>query len=171
MIKYIDNVARALLGVGYKELSKEEKKVIDSIVNEESIVENINEAYEEELSFGQELADKVSRFVGSWVFILFFAVIMVCWVVFNSFLAIGDVKSFDPYPYILLNLGLSTLAAIQAPVIMMSQNRQSEKDKLKVDANYEVSLKTDLEIMMLNQKIDELTEFLKVNTVKTASEN
>ena len=115
-----------------------------------------NEAYAEDLSFGQELADKVSRFVGSWVFILFFTFIMVAWVIYNSYLAVGDIKPFDPYPYILLNLGLSTLAAIQAPVIMMSQNRQSEKDKLKVDANYQVSLKTDLEIRLLNQKVDEL---------------
>ncbi|MDH5766253.1 MAG: DUF1003 domain-containing protein [Gammaproteobacteria bacterium] len=166
MIKYIDNLARALLGMEFKELSKEEKKVIESIANEESIVENVNDTYQEELSFGEDLADKVSRFVGSWSFILFFSAIMVCWVIYNSFLVLDPLKPFDPYPYILLNLGLSTLAAIQAPVIMMSQNRQSEKDKLKVDAGYEVSLKTDLEIMMLNQKIDELSEFIKNNVGK-----
>jgi len=165
MIKYIDKLARALLGMEYKELSEEEKKVLESIVNQESIVENVNETYEEELSFGQNLADKVSRFVGSWIFIIFFASIMVGWVVYNSYLAIDSSSSFDPYPYILLNLGLSTLAAIQAPVIMMSQNRQSEKDKLKVDANYEVSLKTDLEIMMLKQKIEELVEIIKSESV------
>lgn len=163
-MKYLDNLARALLGIDYKSLSKEEKKVIDSIANDESIVENINDTYQEELSFGQELADKVSRFVGSWSFILFFTAIMVTWVIYNSFLVLEDLKAFDPYPYILLNLGLSTLAAIQAPVIMMSQNRQSEKDKLKVDANYEVSLKTDLEIKLLNQKIDELSELIKNNS-------
>ena len=158
MLKYLENLAKALLGMDYTQLSSEEKRVIESIANEEPIAENVNILFEEELSFGQRLADQVSRFVGSWGFIIVFVSIMVAWVIYNSFLLLSPIKPFDPYPYILLNLGLSTLAAIQAPIIMMSQNRQAEKDKIKVEANYEVSLKTDLEILRLHQKIDDLVE-------------
>lgn len=158
MIRYLENLTKALLGVEYQELSAEKKRVIESIANEESIVENVNELYEEELGFGQRLADKISQFVGSWIFIILFVLIMFGWVVYNSFLLLAPLKPFDPFPYILLNLGLSTLAAIQAPIIMMSQNRQAEKDKIKVEANYEVSLKSDLEIMRLHQKIDGLIQ-------------
>ncbi len=160
MIKYLENLAKALLGVEYKELSDEEKRVLNSIANEEPIAENVNVLYEEELSIGQRIADHVSRFVGSWSFIIAFVLIMLAWIAFNSFLLLGEIKAFDPYPYILLNLGLSTLAAIQAPIIMMSQNRQAEKDKIKVEANYEVSLKTDLEITRLHQKMDELIQMV-----------
>ena len=163
MIKYFERLAKALLGVEYNALSDEEKKVIESIANEEPIAENPNVIYEEELSLGQKIADQVSNFVGSWPFIIIFILIMISWVIYNSFLLASSLKAFDPYPYILLNLGLSTLAALQAPFIMMSQNRQAEKDKIKVDANYEVSLKTDLEIMRLHQKIDELVDQIKRN--------
>lgn len=160
MIKYLENLARALLGMEYGELSEREKQVIDSIANKEPIAANANELYKEEITFGQELADHVSRFVGSWSFVILFVVIMVGWVVYNSFLLLSPLKPFDPFPYILLNLGLSTLAAIQAPIIMMAQNRQVEKDKIKVEANYQVTLKNDLEIMRLHQKVDELTTIL-----------
>lgn len=163
MIKYFERLAKALLGVEYNALSDEEKKVIESIANEEPIAENPNVIYEEELSLGQKIADQVSNFVGSWPFIIIFILIMISWVIYNSVLLTSSLKAFDPYPYILLNLGLSTLAALQAPFIMMSQNRQADKDKIKVDANYEVSLKTDLEIMRLHQKIDELVDQIKRN--------
>ena len=166
MIKYLENLAKALLGMEYKDLSREEKRVIESIANEEPIAENANVLYQEEISFGQVIADKVSQFVGSWTFIILFAVIMTIWVIYNSFLILSPLEPFDPYPYILLNLGLSTLAAIQAPIIMMSQNRQVEKDKIKVEANYAVSLKTDLEILRLHQKIDELSQLIKASTDK-----
>ena len=163
MIKYFERLAKALFGVEYNALSDEEKKVIESIANEEPIAENPNVIYEEELSLGQKIADQVSNFVGSWPFIIIFILIMISWVIYNSVLLTSSLKAFDPYPYILLNLGLSTLAALQAPFIMMSQNRQADKDKIKVDANYEVSLKTDLEIMRLHQKIDELVDQIKRN--------
>lgn len=160
MIKYLENLAKALLGMEYGELSEKERKVIESIANKEPIAENANELYQEEISFSQELADHVSRFVGSWTFVMIFTFIMVAWISYNSFLLLGTLKPFDPFPYILLNLGLSTLAAIQAPIIMMAQNRQVEKDKIKVEANYQVTLKSDLEIMRLHQKIDELSAML-----------
>ena len=160
MRKYFENLARALFGAEFHTLSEEQRRVIESIANEAPIAENPNEIFEDELGLGQRIADRVSGFVGSWGFILLFVALMTAWVVYNSFLLLAPENIFDPYPYILLNLGLSTLAAVQAPFIMMSQNRQAEKDKIKVDANYEVSLKTDLEITRLHQKIDALVEQL-----------
>ncbi len=162
MKKYFENLAKALFDVSYHKLDKEQQKVIESIANQETLVENINDVFHDNLTVGQKLADKVASFGGSWTFIGIFAVLMLIWMSVNSYLFLAE-KSFDPYPYILLNLGLSTLAALQAPIIMMSQNRQSEKDRLKVTANYEVSLKTDLEIMRLHQKVDELTALIKDN--------
>ena len=167
MIKYIENLAKALLGMKYSELSKSEQNVIESIANREPVAEDINETFSEKLTFGEKLADRVATFGGSWTFILIFVFLMASWMFINSYL-LAVSHAFDPYPYILLNLGLSTLAALQAPIIMMSQNRQAAKDRLEVEANYEVSLKTDLEIIRLHQKLDKLEELVssKNNTVE-----
>lgn len=161
MIKYVEKLAKSLLGIDYKELSEEEKRVIDSIASEEIVVENINDVFAEEITLPQKVADYVSRGVGSWSFIIGFTLLMAGWVAYNSWLAISPDRAFDPYPYILLNLGLSTVAALQAPIIMMSQNRQAAKDKLKAEATYEVGLKSELEIMLLHQKVDELNHMLR----------
>jgi len=160
MKKYFENLAKALLGTPYKELGDAEKDVIESIAEEASIVENINELFHEQLTFGQKLADRISTFGGSWTFILIFLSLMICWMAINTYYLVGTNDAFDPYPFILLNLVLSTLAALQAPIIMMSQNRQTSKDRMAITENYKISLKTDLEIMRLHQKIDELTEQL-----------
>lgn len=167
MIKYIENLAKALLGMRLSELSPAERNVIESIANQAPVAENINETFSERLSFGDRLADKVATFGGSWTFISIFVALMIGWMIINSYLVLAS-EAFDPYPFILLNLGLSTLAALQAPIIMMSQNRQAAKDRLEVSANYEVSLKTDLEIIRLHQKLDQLTELLsnKDNTTE-----
>lgn len=110
---------------------------------------------DDEPTFGQTAADAVARFGGSWAFIGMFALVLVGWVVLNSYLLLRDGgKPFDPYPYILLNLFLSMLASIQAPVILMSQNRQGEKDRLSAQNDYEVNLKAELEIMALHEKMD-----------------
>ena len=108
-------------------------------------------------TFGQRAADAVARFGGSWAFIGLFALVLVAWVVLNS-LILGRAagQPFDPYPYILLNLFLSMLASIQAPVILMSQNRQGEKDRIDAQHDYEVNLKAELEIMALHEKVDVL---------------
>jgi CRP/FNR family cyclic AMP-dependent transcriptional regulator len=106
---------------------------------------NVLEEEEEHLTFGQRIADRVAAFGGSWPFIMIFAVIMVMWMGIN----IARMTNFDPYPFILLNLVLSTLAAIQAPIIMMSQNRQSSKDKLLAENDYQVNLKAEMEITAL----------------------
>ena len=118
---------------------------------------NLNVEEEETLTFGQRIADRVAQFGGSWTFILLFAMFMVGWMATNGHLGTG---ALDPFPFILLNLALSALAALQAPVIMMSQNRQSSKDRLKADLEYEVNLKAELEIAHLHEKTDRLYEAL-----------
>lgn len=160
MTKYFENLAKALLGISYNELSKTEQSVIESIAESETIVENVNLKFHEQLSLGQRLADKISAFGGSWTFIIIFLSILVSWMLINSLYLVSPKEPFDPFPYILLNLVLSTIAALQAPVIMMSQNRQTAKDRLDITENYKVSLKTDLEIIRLHQKIDDLTGML-----------
>src|SRR5216110_915972 len=116
-----------------------------------------NEIIEEETKFGERVADSVARFGGSWTFIIFFAVAIVAYVTTNHVLG---KSSWDPYPFILLNLFLSMLAAIQAPVIMMSQNRQDTRDRIRSELDYQVNLKAELEIMQLHEKFDRLREEL-----------
>ena len=165
MKKYFENLAKAMFGMKFNELGNVEQRVIESIANKEPLAENINDTFHDKLSFGQRMADKVASFGGSWTFIGLFVLIMLSWMLTNSWLFLAE-KAFDPYPYILLNLALSALAALQAPIIMMSQNRQAAKDRLEVAANYEVSLKTDIEITRLHQKIDDLSELLKQSDTK-----
>jgi uncharacterized membrane protein len=117
---------------------------------------NINEHHDENLSYGNKLADKVASFAGSWRFIIGFGVILVFWIVLNSILLFK--KPFDPYPFILLNLVLSCIAAMQAPVIMMSQNRQEAKDRLRAENDYEINLKAELIIEDLHLRVDKLIE-------------
>lgn len=156
-----NDLAEEHLGTAYKDLEAAEQEVIESIVASEPIAENVNALFHERLSLGQRLADQISKFGGSWTFIIIFLTILVTWMAVNSFFLVSPREPFDPYPYILLNLMLSTIAALQAPVIMMSQNRQTQKDRLDITENYKVSLKTDLEITRLHQKIDELTAMIK----------
>lgn len=153
--KYFENLAKALLDIKYNDLNEGEQHVIQAIANQEPIATNLNESFKEQLSFGQRVADKVAEFGGSWTFIILFIVIMLVWMASNTLFLVSE-EAFDPYPFILLNLVLSSLAALQAPIIMMSQNRQSDKDRMAAALNYEVSLKTDLEIIRLHQKLDEL---------------
>ncbi len=113
----------------------------------------------DESTFGERAADAVATFGGSWTFIMLFALVLAAWVGTNSFLLVKNGhKAFDPYPYILLNLFLSMLASVQAPLILMSQNRQAAVDRDNVQNDYEVNLKAELEIMALHEKVDALTE-------------
>jgi len=128
---------------------------------------NVNVEEEEMLTFGQRVADRVATFGGSWTFIIIFGFILVVWMTVNSYalraLLQWGKKPFDEYPFILLNLVLSTLAALQAPVIMMSQNRQASKDRLKADLDYEVNLKAELEVAQLHSKIDRVYEQMQAH--------
>ncbi|MGH8453808.1 MAG: DUF1003 domain-containing protein [Nevskiales bacterium] len=125
---------------------------------------NLNEEEEERLTFGQRVADRVATFGGSWTFILLFGGFLLTWMVVNALLLAQ--RAFDPYPFILLNLALSALAALQAPVIMMSQNRQSTKDRLKADLDYQVNLKAELEVAQLHGKIDRVYEQMQASFAK-----
>jgi CRP/FNR family cyclic AMP-dependent transcriptional regulator len=120
---------------------------------------NPNVEEEEMITFGERIADKVAAFGGSWTFISIFGGVLVTWVIINTVLLMSH--PFDPYPFILLNLFLSMLAAIQAPVIMMSQNRQSSKDRLKADLDYRVNMKAELEVAQLHRKVDQIYEILQ----------
>jgi uncharacterized membrane protein len=153
-----DDVAQKFLGVPYDALDERTKKVTRHIAERKHIARNTSKQFDTEITMGQRAADTVARFGGSWTFISIFAAVMVIWVALNSYILINYNKSFDPYPYILLNLFLSMLASIQAPIILMSQNRHAEKDRLDAEHDYEVNLKAELEIMLLHEKIDLLRE-------------
>ena len=136
------------------ELSILEKDVIDKLTEYESISENIEEEFIAKLTFGEKLSDIIASFGGSWKFIIIFFLIIIFWISINTYLLIT--KSFDPYPFILLNLVLSCLAAIQAPIIMMSQNRQEARDRNRAEQDYKINLKSELELRQLHQKVDHL---------------
>ncbi len=134
------------------ELTTLEQDVVNSLREQESLAENMNLQFDRQLTFGERLSDRMAQFGGSWTFILVFWLLLVSWIILNSLLA----RAFDPYPYILLNLMLSCLAAIQAPIILMSQNRQEAKDRLRGEYDYRVDLKAELEIRLLHAKLDQL---------------
>lgn len=148
--QYVKDVLESEKG----DLSTIEEAVIKSLKEEDLISRNVNTEFEGKLTLGQRVADKVADFGGSWKFIIIFGVVLFVWIAINSIVLIW--RPFDPYPFILLNLILSCLAAIQAPVIMMSQNRQEAKDRLRAQHDYQVNLKAELEIRNLHEKIDHL---------------
>lgn len=158
MIKKPEDIAEKFLGVPYESLDERTKKVARHISERKHIARNTAKEFDAKATLGQRAADAVATFGGSWTFITLFAAILIVWIGLNSFILIKYDKSFDAYPYILLNLFLSMLAAIQAPIILMSQNRQAEKDRLNAEHDYEVNLKAELEIMLLHEKVDLLRE-------------
>jgi uncharacterized membrane protein len=158
MDEKVRELAEHLLQTGFDDLSDRERRVISRIAKRVHISQNLNRIFEEKLTFGQRLSDRISAFGGSWTFIILFAFVLVAWVLLNSVLLASLQDVFDPYPYVFLNLILSMLAAIQAPIIMMSQNRQATKDRLAASHDYEVNLKAELDIMRLHEKMDELRQ-------------
>jgi uncharacterized membrane protein len=136
------------------DLSRLNVETLRSLREQEALAVNVNERFDSQLTYGEQLADKVAEFGGSWGFIIGFGVVLVAWIAINTVALLRH--PFDPYPYILLNLVLSCLAAIQAPVIMMSQNRQAAKDRLHAEHDYQVNLKAELEIRQLHWKLDQL---------------
>lgn len=136
------------------ELAMIDEDVMNAVKNNAILSENIQDEIESKLTVGQVIADRVAEFGGSWTFIISFFSFIIFWMAINIFYVFA--KPFDPYPFILLNLVLSCLAAIQAPIIMMSQNRQEQKDRQRGEHDYKVNLKAELEIKLLNEKIDHL---------------
>lgn len=151
-LTYIDE----LLKEEQQEILQLNKIVADALKEEDLITQNLTHPEKEKLTFGQRLSDKVARFGGSWGFIISFFLVLIAWIVFNT--AAINKKPFDPYPFILMNLILSCIAAIQAPIIMMSQNRQEEKDRKRGENDYMINLKSEIQIRALHQKIDLLIQ-------------
>lgn len=148
--KYVETLLESEKG----ELSSLEKEVVQSLRQHELLAMNVDVESEKAWTFGERLADRLASFAGSWSFLIFFGVFLITWIVINSLVMYWHPA--DPYPFILLNLLLSCLAAIQAPVIMMSQNRQEAKDRLRSQHDYQINLKAELEIRHLNEKLDHL---------------
>jgi uncharacterized membrane protein len=136
------------------ELSDLEKEVLESLQRHELLSSNTEQEFEQDRTFGEKLSDKIAAFGGSWRFLIIFAFFILCWITMNSLVMLW--RPVDPYPFILLNLVLSCLAAVQAPIIMMSQNRQEQKDRLRSQHDYQVNLKAELEIRLIHEKLDHL---------------
>jgi uncharacterized membrane protein len=157
-MKKPEDIAVNHLGMPYESLDEPTKKVARHIAGRKHIAKNTATEFDAKTTPGQRAADAVAAFGGSWTFIALFAATLITWVGLNSLILARYGEAFDPYPYILLNLFLSMLAAVQAPIILMSQNRQTEKDRLNAEHDYEVNLKAELEIMLLHEKVDLLRE-------------
>lgn len=164
--KYIESFLEKQLG----ELTTLEKTVLNSLKDQTTLTDKLDGDEPQAMTYGERIADKVADFGGSWTFIISFAVFLLIWICTNIYW-LGN-KGFDPYPFILLNLILSSIAAIQAPVIMMSQNRQEDKDRERGRNDYMINLKSELEIRMLHEKIDHMIisqqeEVLEIHKVQT----
>ncbi len=154
LAQYRSRYVHSLLESEKGELTTLEQDVLHSLQKHELISQNIDAEFEQQWTLGERLADRIASFGGSWSFLILFGIFITVWIVINSLVLLW--RPADPYPFILLNLMLSCLAAIQAPVIMMSQNRQEAKDRLRSQHDYQVNLKAELEIRHLHEKIDHL---------------
>ena len=153
------HIAEELMGAQYEAMDEHMQRVARHLTDRHPLSRNLAPHHTHETpSLGQRAADAMARFGGSWTFILIFSLILICWVILNSVILLHYDRAFDPYPYILLNLFLSMLASIQAPIILMSQNRQAEIDRRQAEHDYEVNLKAELEILLLHEKMDGLRE-------------
>ncbi|WP_240229863.1 DUF1003 domain-containing protein [Devosia lacusdianchii] len=145
--------AERFLGKGEKALTQSERQVLEQAIGKKALSRDTSTVFDEKSTLGQRLADGVAAFGGSWTFLISFGIALAAWVLGNLLLR-GEAP--DPYPFIFLNLLLSMLAAVQAPVIMMSQNRQAAKDRLVTSHDYECNLKAEIEIMALHDKVDQI---------------
>ena len=156
MSEHIRQLAQSLLEHGRHELTALERGLLERLSRRTPLSRDPQADYEDGLTFGQRLADRMARFGGSWAFIILFMLVLMGWVAINTLVLLRH--PFDPHPFVFLNLILSMLAAVQAPVIMMSQNRQAEKDRATAAHDYEVNLKAELEIMALHEKLDRMRD-------------
>lgn len=147
-------IAQHILGKAPSELDDEERRVLRKIESGTVVTRDAADVADETASFGDRLSDRVAAVGGSWAFIIGFSLVLLAWMLLNSDVLSRVGLAFDPYPYIFLNLMLSTLAAIQAPVIMMSQNRQAAKDRVAARLDYETNLRAEIDILRLHHKLD-----------------
>jgi len=150
----VEQLSEQLLHKPVGALSPEERGVLEAIVSRQIIADDAGELAKEQAGFGERLSDRVAAVGGSWGFIIAFALVLFGWMLLNSEILTRFNAAFDPYPFIFLNLILSTLAAVQAPIIMMSQNRASNKDRIAAAHDYEVNLRAEIDIIRLHEKID-----------------
>ena len=150
----MDEIKQESIPIERMNIEALQKVVADTVQEQELIMNNLIHPPREDLTAGQKISDRVARFGGSWGFIISFMLILFVWIIYNSV----SPGRFDPYPFILMNLVLSCIAALQAPIIMMSQNRQEEKDRRRSENDYIINLKAELEIRSLNRKIDLLLQ-------------
>lgn len=150
-------MAEGLLDLAYDEMDAGERRVLERIAKRHAVSRDLVDTWASEATLGQRVADRVAAFGGSWTFIILFLLVIAGWILINTVILVRQPVP-DPYPFILLNLLLSMLAAFQAPVIMMSQNRQADKDRQAAANDYEVNLKAELEILRLHEKIDALRD-------------
>jgi len=148
--EYVKEVLRDELG----ELSELDHEVVESLREHEIISSNVEQQFQRELTFGERVSDRLAEFGGSWRFLMMFCGVLITWIITNGIIIARH--AFDPFPFILLNLILSCLAAVQAPIIMMSQNRAEARDRLRAENDYKINLKAELEIRHLHEKIDHL---------------
>ena len=158
MDEQVLQLAEQLLATGFLKLSERERRVITGVAKRTQISRDVNRTFAEKQTLGDRLADRVASFGGSWTFIAICLVALIAWTAFNSAVRAWQVEPFDPYPYIFLNLILSMLAALQAPIILMSQNRQAARDRLAAGLDYEVNLKAEIEIIELHEKLDRVLD-------------
>jgi uncharacterized membrane protein len=149
-------IARRLLQMELEKLPPDERRIVERFIDRGSVARHVMREFDERLTFGERLADRVAAFGGSWKFILLFILFLLIWMIVNSLVLVR--QAFDSYPYILLNLILSCMAALQAPVILMSQNRAADKDRQQAKNDYEVNIKAELEIMQLQENLNELRD-------------
>jgi len=154
LAKFREQYVHSLLESERGELTSLEQEVLQSLRDHELLASDVDTEFEQEWTLGERLADKIATFGGSWSFLIIFGSFLLVWITVNSLVLLW--RPVDPYPFILLNLVLSCLAAIQAPIIMMSQNRQEAKDRLRARNDYQVNLKAELEIRQLHEKLDHL---------------
>jgi len=152
----LDDLSHRLLGKPPGELNDEQRRVLAGIEAGTTVSRDAADLADERATFGERLSDRVAAVGGSWGFIIAFTAVLLGWMILNSDILTHFNAAFDPYPYIFLNLLLSTVAAIQAPIIMMSQNRQSAKDRLAASLDYETNLRAELDILRVHHKIDHL---------------
>ena len=153
---HLNDLSLRLLGRAFDELDPEESRVVQAIARRAPSSRDAADLGDAQAGAGDRLADRVAAVGGSWAFIIAFTLILLGWMLLNSEVLQHFGLAFDPYPFIFLNLMLSTLAAVQAPIIMMSQNRQATKDRLTASVDYEINLRAELEIMRLHEKLDQL---------------
>jgi uncharacterized membrane protein len=163
---HVADLSLRLLGRSLDELDADEQRVLRAIADRRLISRDAADLDDAEASFGARLSDKVAAVGGSWGFIILFTAVLLGWMLLNSDVLARWGMAFDPYPFIFLNLMLSTLAAVQAPIIMMSQNRAAAKDRIAAGLDYEINLRAELEIMRLHEKVDQLTEAVKMLKVQ-----